>query len=355
MKLFFYIPTLAAGGAEKQCAITAAGLKKSYGHDTYVVLDHPDKIKDTNKTILDESGVPVVGLAGGAIAKFRQLRKLLAENKDAAMFSYLTRPNFVGGLVAWSVGFENVFTGIRNTVLPPHKFFADMVAARFFAKGVIYNAHTACESFSRRWFPKAKGIAISNAIAAWDDVPSRDKSDVLRVVAVGRFVPEKDYVTWCRAIRKVRDAGVEVKATIIGWGAEEASVRGLIAGLGLDGDVTILPGNSDVRKALYASNVYLSTSRFEGVSNSILEAMNAALPVIATDVGDNRYMLADGKSGYLVKIGDVEAIAAHLVELARSPDKRQGLGEINRERVKTLYSPEKLLASYNDLINNLKK
>lgn len=354
MKLFFYIPTLAAGGAEKQCAMTAAGLKKSYGCDTYVVLDYSDKIKDTNKTILDDAGVSVVGLAGGAITKFRKLRKLLAENKDAVMFSYLTRPNFVGGLAALSVGFKNVFTGIRNTVLPPHKFLADMVAARFFAKGVIYNAHTANESFSRRWFPKAKGITISNAITIWNDVPSRNESDILRVVTVGRFVPEKDYVTWCKAIRKVKEAGVEVKATIIGWGVEEAGVRELIAGLGLDGDVTILPGNSDVRKTLYASNVYLSTSHFEGVSNSILEAMNAALPVVATDVGDNRYMLADGKSGYLVKIGDMDAIAMRLVELARSPAKRLAFGEMNRDRVKALYSPKRLLASYNDLINKIK-
>lgn len=353
MKVLFYIPTLAAGGAEKQCAMTAAGLKKVFAHDTCVVLDYAEKVNDSNKAILKDAGVPIVGLEGGTIAKFRQLRKLLAANRDAVMFSYLTRPNFVGGLVARSVGFRNIFTGIRTTVLPLPKFVAEACAARFFAKGVIYNAHTANESFSRRWFPKAKGMTISNAITVWNDVPSRDKSDILRVVAVGRFVPEKDYVTWCRAIRRVKDAGVEVRATIIGWGAEEAGVRGLMANLGLDGDVTILPGNSDVRKTLYASNVYLSTSRFEGVSNSILEAMNAALPVVATDVGDNRYMLSDGKSGYLVEIGDVEAIATHLVELARSPDKRQGFGEMNHERVKALYSPEKLLASYNEIIKSV--
>lgn len=350
MKVFFYIPTLAAGGAEKQCAMTAAGLKKVYRHDVVVILDYGSSVKETNRDILADAGVRVVGLSRNAFFRFWQLWRMLRKNRDAVLFCYLTRPNFVGGLAARLARLENVFTGIRSTVLPNYKFMADKIAARFFAKGVIYNSYAANDDFPNRGFPRQKGITISNAIQIWEDLPSREETDALHVVAVGRFVPEKDYATWCKAIGRAKASGVKVKATIIGWGSEESNIRSLINELNLAEVISILPGDSDVKQTLYAANVYLSTSLFEGVSNSILEAMNAALPVVATDVGDNKHMVADGVSGYIVQIGAVDEISDRLRELAMDPKKRNRFGEINHLRVKELYSPEKMLSRYNEII-----
>ncbi len=85
---------------------------------------------------------------------------------------------------------------------------------------------------------------------------------------------------------------------------------------------------------LAEADVFLLASHAEGMPNAVLEAMAAALPVVATGVGAIPEMLPDG---LLVPVGDPAAIARVLLELAGDPERRRELGRRNRERVEALY------------------
>lgn len=111
MKVFFYIPTLAAGGAEKQCSIVAAGLRRKYGIDTSIILDYGDKIKASNKEIV--GSVPLISLPRNKVKACIVLWKLFKRNKDAVLFTFLSRPNFYGALIGRIAGIRRIYAGIR--------------------------------------------------------------------------------------------------------------------------------------------------------------------------------------------------------------------------------------------------
>lgn len=354
MKVFFYIPTLAAGGAEKQCSIVAAGLRREYGIDTSIILDYGDKIKDSNWAIVESDNVAIIGLPKNRAKAFVALWKLFGRNRDAVLFTYLARPNFVGSLIGRLAGLKRIYTGIRCGWLPRGKLAAEKTVNRFLATKTVFNSYRGMEHFTGLGFLPRKSIVISNAIGLWEERDfERNSSHRVRVVTVGRFTPEKDYHTWLLAIRAAIDKGADVNAHIVGWGREEGNVRRWIEELNLSDRVTIYPGDYDVKKLLFECDIYLSTSTSEGVSNSILEAMNASLSVVATDVGDNNRMIENGMSGYLTDVKDVASLAKGISDLAAHSDRRIAFGRRAREILREHYSVEKVIGQYWSLINAL--
>ena len=79
-------------------------------------------------------------------------------------------------------------------------------------------------------------------------------------------------------------------------------------------------------------------SDHEGFPNVIAEAMAASLPVIATPAGDSGRIVVDGVTGYVIPFDDIEVLAAHIVELAKSPERAQAMGEAGRQRAEKEYS-----------------
>lgn len=351
MKALFYIPTLAAGGAEKQCSIVAAGLRREYGIDTSIILDYGDKIKDSNRAIVESDDVAIIRLPRNKAMAIVTLWKLFYSNKDAVLFTYLSRPNFVGSLIGRLAGLKLIYSGIRSGWLPRGKLIVEKIVNRFLVTKTVFNSYRGMEHFMGLGFLSSRSIVISNAIDIWEERNfAVNGLHRVRVVTVGRFTPEKDYHTWLLSIRKAIDYGADIEAHIVGWGREKENVRRWIYELNLLDRVTIYPGDYDVKKLLFECDIYLSTSTSEGVSNSILEAMAATLPVVATDVGDNNRMIENGRSGFLAKVEDVASLARYIVNLSTNSDMRCRLGARAREILQERYSVKKVISQYRDLI-----
>jgi glycosyltransferase involved in cell wall biosynthesis len=132
--------------------------------------------------------------------------------------------------------------------------------------------------------------------------------------------------------------------------ARDASV----AELGLEDRVSFLGLRTDVSRILATAQVYVLSSRWEGLPRSIIEAMRAGLPVVASDVGGVAELVEDGSTGSLVPRGDVEALAGRLGELLDSAELRLLLGKQGRIRYEAEFTFERMygstLASYRDVI-----
>jgi len=113
--------------------------------------------------------------------------------------------------------------------------------------------------------------------------------------------------------------------------------------------VSWLPGSrDDVSALLKAMDVFVLSSLREGISNTILEAMAAGLPVVATRTGGNPELVTS-ETGVLVPPGDVSALAAAVEAYAQDPDRRREHGRRGRERVVAEFSIETMLAGYDRL------
>jgi glycosyltransferase involved in cell wall biosynthesis len=172
-----------------------------------------------------------------------------------------------------------------------------------------------------------------------------------RAVAFGtvaRLAPVKDLTTLVDAFVSVRVAVPEARLVIVGDGPERERLETLARRLGI-ADAVILAGlRSDARMLMPGFDVYVNSSRYEGMSLTILEAMAASLPIVATRVGGNPEIVLDGWTGVLVPSRDPDALAAAMRTLVASADQRKAMGLAGRARVVREFSMTRMLDRYLD-------
>lgn len=149
----------------------------------------------------------------------------------------------------------------------------------------------------------------------------------------GRFAPVKQLDQLIMAVSEVR----ELSLIMVGEGSEEARLRGLVADLGMDDRVSMLPYVADPAPLYRAADFYASTSTTEGMSNSVLEAMASGLPVVAMRASGMGELVSQA-TGSLVPSGDVAALATALRALALEPERRRALGSAARDLAADRYS-----------------
>lgn len=135
------------------------------------------------------------------------------------------------------------------------------------------------------------------------------------ILSVGRLAPEKDFASLIRAFRLVRDK-IPAKLVIFGEGELRSDLETLIEQLGLRQDVD-LPGFTNTPYAYMArASLYVLSSAWEGLPNTLIEAMALGTPVMATDCQSGpREILAGGKYGGLVPVGDIHGIASGILDV----------------------------------------
>ena len=197
------------------------------------------------------------------------------------------------------------------------------------------------------------GLDREEALASLGLPTDGQRRRFVTVVANMRH-PVKDQATFLRAARRVRERVPEAAFVLAGEGALVEHYRGLAAELGLGGHVFFTGRCARVAELLAVSEVCALSSRgVEGFSNSIIEYMAAARPVVATDVGGAAEAVADGETGFVVPPGDEEALAARVVELLNDPARAREMGGRGLQRVKEKFSCEAQLARVEGLYARL--
>jgi glycosyltransferase involved in cell wall biosynthesis len=138
------------------------------------------------------------------------------------------------------------------------------------------------------------------------------------IVAAGRLTPQKDFATLLRAFALLPDAGA--KLVIYGEGPLRSELESLVAGLGLSGRVSLPGFVGDLPAEIAASDLFVLSSRWEGLPGVLLEALAVGTPVVATDcpTGPDE-ILEGGRWGALVPVGDPPALAKAMAKTLSLP------------------------------------
>jgi glycosyltransferase involved in cell wall biosynthesis len=155
----------------------------------------------------------------------------------------------------------------------------------------------------------------------------------------------KDHPTFLRAARRVKDEVADAAFVIAGEGSLLESLRAYAAELGLGRDVFFTGRCARIAELLAVSDVCVLSSKAEGFSNSILEYMASARPVVVTDVGGAREAVAEGETGFVVPSGDDASMAERISMLLKEPERARLLGERGRRVVAEKFSCEAQLAN----------
>jgi sugar transferase (PEP-CTERM/EpsH1 system associated) len=172
----------------------------------------------------------------------------------------------------------------------------------------------------------------------------------LVVGTVGRLEAVKDQVALARAfavlVRERPELRDRLRLAMIGEGRLRGEIEAVLAESGA-ADLAWLPGFRDDTAELYRSfDLFALPSRREGISNTVLEAMASGLPVVATDVGGNPEIVADGETGVLVPPADPDAMALGLGQCVADPDRLAAFGEAGRRRALERFSLTAMTEGY---------
>lgn len=168
----------------------------------------------------------------------------------------------------------------------------------------------------------------------------------------------KDHPTFLRAAAQVRKSISDAAFILAGEGELTPRLRELATELGIDQDVFFIGRCENLPELLFVSDVCALSSTAEGFSNSILEYMAAARPVVVTNVGGAREAVIEGETGYIVQPGDHERMANQIIELLGEPEHARAKGERGRQVVVGKFSSEAqcegTLALYRQLLADVK-
>jgi glycosyltransferase involved in cell wall biosynthesis len=162
----------------------------------------------------------------------------------------------------------------------------------------------------------------------------------LRVVSVGRLTQQKDPETLLRAWRRI---GGPHRLALVGDGPNRPDLESLIEREGLAGRVDLLGSRDDVPRILREADLFVLSSRWEGLPLAVIEPMMSGLPVIATAVGGVPEQVVHGETGLLVPPGDPDGLARALSALLSDADLRSRAGAAGRRRALEYFTESRML------------
>lgn len=178
-------------------------------------------------------------------------------------------------------------------------------------------------------------------------------ADDFVLLLVARLDPIKDLATAVRTAGRVARQFPRARLVLVGEGPERAPVEALIRDQGLGEHVRLLGLRHDVARLLPAADVFLLTSISEGIPVTVLEALAAGVPVVATDVGGLPEIIVDGQNGFLAPARDDAALAERVVRLAKDVNLRAQLAEKGRREAEARFTEAQMHAGYEQLYREM--
>lgn len=350
LKIIHTVSTLLGGGME-HFALRLAEAQKARGHDPSIFSVYTGPLEE----LAERAGIPVtvVGKASKparvlkAAAAFARRRPDLIHAHNPTSMQYASVGKVVTG-ARLLVTDHTQTRGVVRVATPAEWALVDDVVAvsRYTADqshtigargrvGVVYNGIT-IEA------PRRSRAAVRESLGiAEDAVVGIDVAGLIHV---------KGHDVLVDALAALRDEGTRVTVLVAGEGEREGDIKRRIAERGLGPDqIRMLGFRTDVVDLLAASDFFVLSSRLEGLSLAILEAMAQRLPVIISRVGGNPEIIDDGVEGLLLPAEDRAALAQAIKTIAGDADLRRRMGEAGHARVLRDFSFEKMTDEYEAL------
>ena len=225
---------------------------------------------------------------------------------------------------------RKIIVSVRNDPKQEYKSFCEKKLMKILysrADGFVFQTEEA-----RNFFPKAfrdKSIIIPNPINEDYIVPLYDGKRKKNIVTAGRLVEQKNHKLLIEAFSKVSDEFKDYNLIIYGKGDLKEDLVDQIKKLNLKNRV-ILAGEVDsIKEKIYDASLFVLSSIYEGMPNSLIEAMALGLPCISTDCpcGGPRFLINNGVNGILVPLDDSEAMATKIKEMLKNEEKSSKMGK----------------------------
>jgi glycosyltransferase involved in cell wall biosynthesis len=221
---------------------------------------------------------------------------------------------------------------------------------------IVANAQTSCDYLvSNHKLPAHKAIFIPNGfeIARFENLVGRlELPDAWRghviVGTVSNLRSIKAPEVFVRVVDQIIRQGLKSRFVHVGRGPLQAAMIDLTRQLGIQDYLRFVGQHDDIPYCLNAMDIFVLTSRSEGMSNALIEAMASHLPCVVTDTGDNGLLVQNGETGFVAPVDDIDRLAEAVGRLVKDASLRQRMGQKGYERVQA-YDADHMAAQYDRL------
>lgn len=327
-KIVFVIPDMPGGGTERVVALLANEYSRRGIPTAILLFAGNERAYPLDSRIEVVSvGVPSGGSFLERLGRLRRMRRFYRENKNCQIWAFSAMGAVFSAVAALGQRHFFLVSERNDPTRYEHRRIRDLCYRR--ADVVVCQTADAVKSFPAGI--RKKSVVIPNPLELREEPYAGEREK--RIVAVGRLNAQKNHKLLLRAFAAFAKRHGNYVLEIYGQGELEAELKALAAELGIDRSVMFKGFSTKVLADIRTASMFVLSSDYEGISNSMLEAMALGLPVIATDcpIGGSRMYIRDGENGLLVPVGDVSALAYAMGRLADEP----ALGErFGREAVK---------------------
>ncbi len=347
MKFLFVIPSLSKGGAERVVSILASELTNQ-GHEATVLIyfKTEEEYETSNK-------VKKVYLSGGFEEAYDKmnyfqrlftLRKIVKAEKADFVIPFLSHV-CIQTCVACACAGQKIVQTVRNDpkTFPTgkvHRFLRDLFIKFSFKTYVQNNDQKAY--FDEK--TKKKIFVLANPVRGdLFDCKHNKTGEKTTIASAGRLNSQKNFFMLIDAFQKVYENHKELQLQLFGDGELKQDLQDYIDKKGLSESVLLMGRTNDMKSMLESIDLYVLSSDFEGMPNSLMEAMAAGVPCVSTDCPTGPAdIITDGENGLLVPVNNAEEMSKAIEKMLFELDKEK-IAENGREFVIENYSAEKIV------------
>jgi len=291
----------------------------------------------------------------------KRIRNFIRNEKIDIVMTTLFYADVIGALAGHKGGAKGVFsweTISHPKWLVPHRFWAYRYAIRKADKVISVSIATADWLIQKRKVPAEKVMIIPYGVnlqkfkpgarsVSRQDIGVSDDDVVIGQVA--RLNEQKGHTFLIDAAASIIEHQPRAKFVLVGDGPLRSEIEEKIRSKNLQDHFILLGFRQDVPDLLPLFDVFTLPSLYEGLPNVVLEAMATALPVVATPVDGTKEAVVDNETGFMVPVGDTQALAEKLLLLIHDAQLRNKLGSAGRRRVEEHFSLQGQVSKFEKL------
>lgn len=350
MKILFLTSTLGYGGAAKMLAFVANNLQEEKNDVHVIGYLCKDVVPIFNKDI----NLHLLGTIlkeGGHLRILRILYKIIKHISPDLIISFLTFPNLYSVILGKVLRIPVIISERGNPYVADGFKMKVIYNIINHADGAVFQTEGAKSFFSRRL--QKKSVVIPNPVVKRNNSVSYDiNCDNYDIVFVGRLEnKQKRLDVLFDALKYVIGAYPNAQLLVYGSGEDEDMLKSMASHLEYSNNIKFMGSTSDPEKSMSQAMVYVISSDYEGIPNSLIEAMSIGMPVVATDCdpGGARLLIENGLNGFLVPKRDSIAISERIKTLFASEELR---GKFSKEAIKICerFSEDNIIVMWRDYI-----
>lgn len=356
-KVMLLIPNLGMGGAENIVVNIAQYIDKNQFEIIVVSLYGETQCVDKYKEIIKDEKIKVIFMNkknGIDVNVLWGLIKIVRKEKPDVIHTHLY--SCIYGILPALLGkvqikmhtvhnlAENELPGLYQKIMK--------IMYRFCGVIPVSINESVGESIKRRYgLPEKKIPLIKNGVEitrfSEAGVPQR-KTEEKVLINVGRMSKQKNHRLLVECFSEIVQTYSNVRLLLVGDGELKGEIFNLAKRLKVDKKIDFVGNVKKVEEYLQKADIFIMTSDYEGLPLSVIEAMAAGLPIIATKAGGIKELVENEKNGYLSNVGDKESLVKYTLTLLQNPQECIRMGKNSKEMAQK-YSVQNMVSKYETL------